>query len=423
MAASLGNAETHRSQYGEAFATDPVTEKAIIALKTDQAKLQTKPDSAQQEKIHDDMKALAAKTEKRAAEQPGNLAVQHSAARFALQQGDNAKALALADKTVALAQAGGDERVVRRTLLTRSMTRAAGKDYAGACEDAQRVLKDEPQNATAVEMRLFNCERPQKAPSLEASDTFRWLAQQSPEVPHTPEQWARRQKEHPTASFGPVSASMQALQASDLAGALRRAEEAVAADGNDPMAWAQRGLARVRLDDNDGAIPDLSRAIAMGMVWNVLYRLRAEALIKAKRYAAAIGDASIAVSLDPKDASAYAARAAAKMGAGLSADQILADFDAAARLDPARYQTAFERAKADLATGAAAARAPRSDGGDALTDEQRAALGRALSADLPVETGTAAWTWVAAASGLGLLLLVGLTLLRRRRPGSGLPPN
>ncbi len=367
-------------------------------------------------KVEADMNAITAAIDKRAEEHPRSIAVQNSAARHALQSGDGKKALERAEQAVALAQAGGSPEALRDSMTTRSMAHYANHDFVGACADAETILKSQPQDVTAFELKRFSCGRESGSLVGNVGDKLaRFLAQQSPFVAHTPADWVAMQKERPTADFASISASMQARKRGDAAAALQYAEAAVASAPSDPMAWAQRGLIQSDLQHVNESVLDLSRAIALGMVWNVLYDVRSQALLKGQQYRAAFEDASIALDLDPNDASAHATRGLAAMNLGNPAAEVLADFDAAAKLDPRRYESLLEQAKADMAsrTPQQAAQAP----------EGRATASSAGPASPPPPAGDslllAKLVW--GAVGLAVLFLLGVLWRRRSRSqGAGL---
>jgi tetratricopeptide (TPR) repeat protein len=363
----------------------------------------------QREAAQIDLESKTKAVSERADANPESLPIQNSAARFAMQVGDFPTAVKRAEQAVALAAAMGKPAAMDAAQTTRAAARYANKDFAGACSDATGLLEREPQSVTAFEIKRFSCGRNEKGTLVKDFDVKTLVAQQSPAavVAHDLQQWSARRD---TPARAQIARAMIQRKAHDLQGALRSAEAAVNVDGGDPMAYAQRGLARSDLKDYNGAILDLSKAIAMGMVWNPLYKMRAQALIKAKQNAAAAQDADLAILLDPKDGDAYAVRAMAKLGeGGVSTESILADLQEAARLDPASFTGLLEKAKKDLASGGAAA-TPANEGRP------------------PRATGYATLPWWAQARSLAvgvgaiLLLLVfaAVVLLRPREGAAGL---
>lgn len=329
----------------------------------------------QKAKIEKELKQIDQKVEQKVRSHPNSIPIQNSGARQALQTGDFAKALERSEKAVALAEASGEPKALVPSVITRSMARYKNKDFVGACADAERALAQDPQNVTAFEMKRFSCGRESGSIVGNAGDKIKqFMAQQSPTTPHTPDEWAARQRQKPTASFQSVAASMRARRSGDLTGALQHANAAVGAEPGDPMAWAQRGLIKADLKDIDGAVLDLSNAIAKGMVWKMLYQVRAKALLDGKKFKAAAEDATIAIHMDPRDASSYETRGFARMGDGAPVDEVLADFEMAAQLDPASYAANLEKAKAQFgapqrASGAQAAGvANRSAGSGGLAE-------------------------------------------------------
>jgi tetratricopeptide (TPR) repeat protein len=131
--------------------------------------------------------------------------------------------------------------------------------------------------------------------------------------------------------------------------ALSFADAAVKADPGDPMAQFQRGYLRGEMNDHNGAIIDLTKAIALGWKDKVLFKLRGNSLLFAGRYAAALEDAEMAVALSPDYAAAYYLRATVKLQLKRPIAEVLADLKIAAELDPAKYGAFYRKMKKDFA--------------------------------------------------------------------------
>jgi tetratricopeptide (TPR) repeat protein len=113
----------------------------------------------------------------------------------------------------------------------------------------------------------------------------------------------------------------------------------------DPLAaaaYANRGLARYRLCDYDGAIADCDRAIAINPHLFDAYNNRGMALYALKDYDHAIADFDRAIAISPRLPDAYNNRGNAYMGKE-DLDRAIADFDKAVALDPRLTALYFNR--------------------------------------------------------------------------------
>lgn len=392
---------------------DAGIETQATQYKADIRALAQKPEPEVRAKIEVEMKSVDAAITRRAEENPKSIPIQNSAARQALQSGDWTAALRRSEQAVQLARAGGNPRALENSMITRSMAHYAAKDFVGACSDAEGVLRGDPKNVTAFELQRFSCGRESGSILGNAEDKLkRFLAQQSPFVPHTPEGWAAMQERNPTADYQSIVLSMQARKRGDSAAALRFAEAAVAAMPSDPMAWTQRGLIRSDRNDLDSAVTDLSQAIALGMKWHVLYDVRAQALLKGGQFKAAMEDASLAILLSPRDATAYATRALAKAGLRMNGNDILADFKTAAELDPQRYGPLFEQAKGELAQ-----RPLREETTPRVTQGTQSATSSAASTDENFQRQLLLAKIIWPSLGLAVIFLLFVLWKRRRSEG------
>lgn len=100
------------------------------------------------------------------------------------------------------------------------------------------------------------------------------------------------------------------------------------------MVYANRALILSQMGDSAGAVADLSKVIARGWKWGLAFRLRADALFKAKKWRAAMLDAQLAAKLDPADADSWFILGMARSMLGGESAQALAELDRAAALKP-----------------------------------------------------------------------------------------
>ena len=100
------------------------------------------------------------------------------------------------------------------------------------------------------------------------------------------------------------------------AAARDRFERAVRHDGQDSAAWNNRGVARMRLGDLDGAVADYTRAMQLAP-WDAEIAFnRGNALAATGNLSAAIGDFTSAVTLRPGYAEAFFNRGSMRQAAG-----------------------------------------------------------------------------------------------------------
>ncbi len=94
----------------------------------------------------------------------------------------------------------------------------------------------------------------------------------------------------------------------DLDGAIADLTKAIAMDPRYARAFAKRGLAKISKGDTAGAIDDFNSTIRMDPDSSEAYRGRAEAKMRDSRFDAAIEDYNRAIKLDPVDGQAYLGR-------------------------------------------------------------------------------------------------------------------
>ncbi len=134
----------------------------------------------------------------------------------------------------------------------------------------------------------------------------------------------------------------------DLQGAIQDFTGALDRNPNFVDAYKNRGLARLIAGDFDGAIADYNQAIRLDGKSPALFNARGTALINKEEYDRAIADYDKAIKLDAKFAKAYYNRGQA-LYLKRQFDRAIADFDAFIRLSPNEAKGYVQRADARIA--------------------------------------------------------------------------
>ncbi|MBI4677310.1 MAG: protein kinase [Elusimicrobia bacterium] len=283
---------------------------------------------------------------------PRSAGVQESAGEHWLSQGDLDKAAVSADRAIRVYDPEKESDIASKAWTLKGLVRYQKHDYASARMAAEEALRLDPNNTAAFEVKMYSQSRilvgdsnePSAGQAAEqaAAQAERILALLNPSLAHNIPEWNDRQALHPTESGRLVQKVIESRGKGDLGAQLQYAEAAVKADPSDPMAYFQRGRAFFEAKDYNGAVLDLTRAMSKG--WNdaLMFKLRAEVLLKAGSAREAYHDANMAVSYNPDFAEAYALRAMARLRlAGKDAAailrakaDILSDMDKARRLNP-----------------------------------------------------------------------------------------
>ncbi len=348
------------------------------------------PTPAEEKKKQAQLAKLDQMVDERSQKYPNSPQIAASAAPYFQARGDTDKAIEQAERGLKLARPGGDPKLTARLLLSRGLARYLKRDYESAHADAKLALEKDPKSWAAFELYMYSLDkwpRGKRSPAIAAAgkaeglkaatkeegaqdaklrpnsgmtartDTVpaagsgaaptaeeaavdreraqRLLALQTPGLARTPEQWQARQDATPSAAYELLMQSMRARKAGDLIAARNLAEVAARADPADPMVYANRALVLSQMGDVPGAVADLSKVIARGWKWGLAFRMRADALFKAKKWRAAMTDAELAAKLDPSDADAWFILGMARSMLGGDSAQALAELDRAAALKPA----------------------------------------------------------------------------------------
>lgn len=107
-------------------------------------------------------------------------------------------------------------------------------------------------------------------------------------------------------------------------------------------AYNNRGVARYRLENYQGAIEDFSKAIDLNPHSALAYNNRGLAKVKMKDFAGAVADFTVAIELEPGKAEIFFNRGIALAGKG-EFEKAIADFEQAARLNPEMEKKAREQ--------------------------------------------------------------------------------
>ncbi|MBI5623795.1 MAG: protein kinase [Elusimicrobia bacterium] len=268
-----------------------------------------------------------------------------TAGTYWYSRGDLDKAVTSADRALELATPDGDPKLTSKALTIKGLAVFRKRDYEASLRLAEEALKLDPGNSAALEVKEYSKSalHLRGLGEVVAKRTERIFALTDPGVAHTAEEWSDRQASNPTEAGRLVGKVIKSREEGDLGAQLQYAEAAVRADPSDPMTYFQRGRVRKEVDDQNGAIIDFTQAMHLGWKDALMFKLRAEALIRAGSYREAYVDALMAVAYNPKLAEAYVLRAMARRraegndAAGIvrAKAEIMADVEKAVRLDPA----------------------------------------------------------------------------------------
>ncbi len=224
------------------------------------------------------------------------------------------RAVAYAERGLTLAEASGNQKLLREALLTGAQVYEKTGQYDLARERAQRILKDSPKDKEALAVYMMVKDRVSPSASTRSGGAPAAGANAGDGMPSV----------NATTSRSPAGPAIAMTSESSLAGqeyiaegrrmmaldpkaALNSFDQAVAADPKSALARAERSKARLAMGDDAGALED----------------------------------AQAAVEIDSSLGAAYAARAEAKRSLGRKKEEMAADYEAAAKLD-GRYAEAYK---------------------------------------------------------------------------------
>lgn len=240
---------------------------------------------------------------------------------FALGRGETGKAIVRAGEALTAAKTPAEKIAA---LEARASGYAAAKNPRKALDDVELGLKLDPSNQKLGKMRALLVGRAPTAAPIVTPITPAPAVQARGRITN-PAQWERVHAG--TVLSEAISRSRKAFAAKDFGTALAAAEEALSLSRDDPMALAQRARVRMSMGQWNKATEDLSKAVALGMVWGALNKMLAQSYRQAGLYRESLRQAEEAVRLEPGDPEAYAARAAAKMKLGRPPEELKGDID------------------------------------------------------------------------------------------------
>ncbi|MBI5631060.1 MAG: protein kinase [Elusimicrobia bacterium] len=310
-------------------------------------------------------KKLAA-IEKLAEEHGGSSVVQNSAARSAFVLGDAKTGMARAEKAVELARARKNPEETRRDLPPALLTMAIGYgqngDYPRAYARAREALELDPKGPYADSARaVIMLSKNRRAAAIDDSDisgnpaaadtAFQKLWQNTSPLNDIRVRNMGRRAEGRVKAIEVLGEARSHLEVGDPRGALDLAGKALDLDPALPDIYMQRGLAYLALKDLKSAQEELGKAISL---WQArggstealasAHNARAMAALENRDFKSSLADAEEALRLNPKSAQASAQRAQAREGLGGKTEELLADFQRAAELDPGHFAADYEAA-------------------------------------------------------------------------------
>ena len=328
----------------------------------------------------------------KSADDPGT---QVQIARAYTDVGEPQDAIAYANKAISLDPANTDAYVVRGN-ANFQLNR-----FEAAGQDAQSALAIDPNNKPAIAIKELAAGKV-GALKLPAKPQGKGTGPEQPEgkplAPGMADRAAATQKRR--ASDALVDQSLTELNL-DPKRAEGLADQAILADTENPKAYVQRAQARLRMNDLDGAVADLTAAIEKGLKQALIYDLRSAAYAMKKDWRKANDDADAALLKDVNDARAWHNKAVALEGLGVDASAVKMAAEKAAELDP-QFQAELQRTLQRLASGGAAAGA-----GDGGSRGSASGEGGLLSqfAGLPTKSRLALGVGLLSAAVGGFLLL------------------
>ena len=297
-----------------------VAEKIIIAQK--QQNIPPKVAAELQKQKQTAVKKIETIADKRSSDPAAQLAVGRSLASVE----EAPRAVAYAERGLALAEASGDQKLLREALLTGGQIYEKAGQYDLARERAQRILKDSPKDTEALALYMMVKDRVSPSASMRSGGAPAEGSGIGGGARFGNEAASRASAESsvPMTNVASLTAKKyiadgRRKMALDPKAALNSFDQAVAADPKSAVARAERSKARLTSGDDVGALED----------------------------------AEAAVQIDSNLAAAYAARAQAKRALGRKEAEMAADYETAARLD-GRYAEAYKTLLSKMSGSSAA---------------------------------------------------------------------
>jgi tetratricopeptide (TPR) repeat protein len=301
------------------------------------------------------------------------------------------RAIPYAERGLALAEKSKDQKLVREALLASADVFYRTGNYDLSRQRAQRILRDNPKDKDA--MMLYMQVKGRGA-----------AAERAPVAAG-----------NPAGTAGGGSRPAESAAPSSSAAPPRVAM--TSASSRDAQRLINEGWGKMQLDAKE-ALKFFDRAVAADPQGASARVERAKARLASGDSAGSFADADAAVGLDSRNAEAYAARAEARRALGQAEAELLADYEAAAKLD-GRFTQAFQDIVAKLSRGSTATgQAPASNAntaGRSAPDAPRGFLSN------PLKT----WGLLALLSALAAFVigLVAPMLLKKNRSENAATPT
>jgi len=299
------------------------------------------------------------------------------------------RAIPYAERGLRLAEASGDKKMIREALLTGSEVFYKAGEYALARERAQRILHQNPKDKDALALYMQVKDRGAAgAPSGGAKGSGGGAAGSGGGY----------------AGSGP--GSTPGTRGPDVAmtdAAMLEAKKQIA------LGWS-----RIKLDPK-AALKNFEAAITAAPRSAAVRVERSKARLAAGDAPGALGDSDDAIALDPRLADGFAARVEAKRALGMKEAELLADLEAAAKLDPG-FAEQYKAMKLRVDGPSASAAAGGGTAGASAPDGPRPLVSRS----------TQGWGLLALVALVSAALggvIVPLLLKRRRSDEDGSPPR
>jgi len=371
-------------------------DQGTAKLAANQVKLDALPsDDPGRPTLLNENRKIAAAADRASKECPTCVATVSAAAASALQAGDKTKAQALSNQAVEVARSKlSDPRATDKIVFAlnrRASILEKSGEYERAHADAQQALKIKPGDRSALAMLQMTAGRA-KASSAGAGGRTQSAAGGAGPAAAQPGSGA---SSSPSGAPGVAMTNAGSLEARkqialgwsrislDAKAALKNFEAAITADPLSAAVRVQRSKARLASGDAPGAL----------------------------------GDSDDAIRMDPSLGEAYAARAEAKRALGRAEEELLTDYEEAAKLD-GRFTQAYRALVTRLTGEAPSSGAPAAAAGTA----GRSAPGgiRGLLSLPPKQWGMIALLCALAAALGGVLSPL---LLKKRRSSENSAPT
>lgn len=333
------------------------------------------------------------KIETIADKRPENPAAQLAVGKSLASVEEAPRAIPYAERGLRLAEASGDKKLIREALLTGSEVFYKAGEYALARERAQRILHQNPKDKDALALYMQVKDRGAASAGVPGGGATGG----SSGAAGTSGGYAGSGPGSTPGTRGPDVAMTDA--------AMLEAKKQIA------LGWS-----RIKLDPK-AALKNFEAAITAAPRSAAVRVERSKARLAAGDAPGALGDSDDAIALDPGLADGFAARVEAKRALGMKEAELLADLEAAAKLDPGfAEQYKAMKLRVDGPSASAAAAAGGGTAGASAPDGPRPLVSRS----------TQGWGLLALVALVSAALggvIVPLLLKRRRSDEDGSPPR